>query len=154
MINFVFLHVRHPGDLQEPDEGYSGCVHKGLLPSPPARRHDVHLVGVIGVEIRHNVTRVHRIDIEIVVIVIVVINVVVHIEYKREDSSRECREINSLGSTNDGGALGVTTGLNRWPLIDEGQIPLDKLFLAVSCLIIFFSDWIEFFQVFRVYDYP
>ena len=56
MFHFVFLHVRHPGDLQEPDEGYSGCVDKRPLPSFPARRHDVHLVGVIGVEIRHNVT--------------------------------------------------------------------------------------------------
>ena len=111
-------------------------MHQGPLP-PPARWHDVHLVGVIGVEIRHNVTGVHRIDVKIVVVVVVIVYVVVHVQNQRENSGRERREVNSFGPADDGGALGVSAGLNLRPLIDEGQIPLNKLFLAVSFLIIF-----------------
>ena len=54
-------------------------MHEGPLPSS-TRRHDVHLIGIIGVEIRHNVTRVHSIYVQIVVVVIVVVYVVVHVQ--------------------------------------------------------------------------
>ena len=121
-------------------------MHQGP-PPPPARRHDVHLVGVIGVEICHNITGVHRINVQIVVVVIVVVYVVVHVQNQREDSGRERREVHSFGPADNGGALGVSAGLNLRPLIDEGQISLDKLFLVVSFLMIFFSDWIRDVQL-------
>ena len=136
VFNLLLLHVHHPGDGQEPDEGHGGGVYQGPLPSP-ARWHDVYLVGIIGVEICHNVTRVNRIDVQIVVVVIVVVYVVVHVQNQREDTGRERCKVNSFGPAYNGGALGVSAGLNLRPLIDEGQISLDNLFLAISFLIIF-----------------
>ena len=80
------------------------------LPSPG--RHDVHLVGVVGVEISHNVARVHGVNIQVVVIVVVVVDVIVDIDDEGQDPGGECGKVHGLAPGYDGGRGGAGTRLH------------------------------------------
>ena len=47
-------------------------------------KHSVHLVGIVCIEVGHNVAGVNGVDVQVVVVIVIVVDVVVNIENKGE----------------------------------------------------------------------
>ena len=92
----------------------------------------LHLIGVVGVEVGHDVAGVHRVDVEVVVVVVIVVDVVVDVEHEGEDARGEGCEVHCLGAADDGGAGGAGAGPRLVPLVDGGQVSPPPL-LPLGC---------------------
>ena len=99
----------------------------------------LHLIGVVGVEVGHDVAGVHRVDVEVVVVVVIVVDVVVDVEHEGQDARGEGCEVHCLGAADDGGAGGAGAGPRLVPLVDGGQISPPPLPLLGCFSIVPFS---------------
>ena len=96
-------------------------------------RHDVDLIGVVGVEVGNDVARVHCVQVDVVVVVIVVIDVVVDVDDQGEDPESKRTKVYGLSPTDDGSACCVTTRYSRGTLVNKWQISFTHLVAAVGC---------------------
>ena len=92
----------------------------------------LHLIGVVCVEVGHDVAGVHRVDVEVVVVVVIVVDVVVDVKHEGEDARGEGCEVHCLGAADDGGAGGAGAGPRLVPLVDGGQVSPPPL-LPLGC---------------------
>jgi len=126
--------------LIDSSRGFQNCLdcsneHDGCRPHGTSLFaswwHNVDLIGIVGVEVGHDIAGVHSVQVQIVVVVVVVIDVVVDVDDKGHDANGECRKVHSFGSAYDGcGGCIFARGGRRRALIDEGQLSL--VFFAVD----------------------
>ena len=59
-------------------------------------KQNVHLVGIVCIEVGHNVAGVNGVDVQIVVVIVIVVDVVVNIQNKGENLGIQIKLVNCL----------------------------------------------------------
>ena len=76
--------------------------HGHVASQPPARRHDVNLVSVVGVKVRDDITRVDGVHVQIVIVVVTVVHAVIDVNDEGDEPRGKGRKVHGLGAAQKG----------------------------------------------------